>query len=138
MPVSLVFCSLKRASSSACRSAWRPSEVAAANALGLTTQVPGRVVYLTNGTTRSRRFGNTIIQFKRASPRRLAGAGTPSGLVLQALRYLGPTGVNERVIEELRRPLPRQVRRELRTLLPMIPAWMRPTIEKIATERPRG
>lgn len=114
------------------------SEAAAANALGLTTQVPGRIVYLTNGTPRSRRVGNTIIRFKRASPRRLAGAGTPAGTVVQALRHLGPAGVNERVVEELRLVLPRSQRRELRALLPLAPAWMRPTIEKIAAEPQRG
>lgn len=114
------------------------SEAAAANALGLTTQVPGRVVYLTNGTPRSRRVGNTVIRFKRASPRRLAGAGTPAGTVVQALRHLGPAGVNERVVEELRQVLPRSQRRALRVLLPLTPAWMRSSIEKIAAEEPHG
>lgn len=114
------------------------SEAAAANALGLTTQVPGRVVYLTNGTPRTRRVGNTVIRFKRASPRRLAGAGTPAGTVVQALRHLGPAGANERVVEELRQVLPRKQRRALKGLLPVTPAWMRSTIEKIAAEQPRG
>jgi hypothetical protein len=114
------------------------SEAAAANALGLTTQVPGRVVYLTNGTPRTRRVGNTIIQFKRAAPRRLAGAGTPAGMVVQALRYLGPSGVNEHVIEALRERLPRRHRQGLRALVTVTPAWMRPAIERIASERPRG
>ena len=51
------------------------SEAAAANRVGLTTQVPARKVYWTNGTPRTRRIGNTIIQLKRGSPRRLVGAG---------------------------------------------------------------
>jgi hypothetical protein len=114
------------------------SEAAAANALGLTTQVPGRLVYLTNGTPRTRRIGHTVIQFKRAAPRRLAGAGTPAGAVVQALRYLGPTRINESVVEELRRVLPRSQRRALRALLPLTPAWMRPTILRIAADQPHG
>ena len=114
------------------------SEAAAANALGLTTQVPGRVVYLTNGTPRRRRVGNTIIEFKRASPRRLAGAGTPAGTVLQALRHLGRTGANQQVAEKLREKLPRSQRQALRALLPLAPAWMRPTIHTIAAIRSRG
>lgn len=114
------------------------SEAAAANALGLTTQVPGRIVYLTGGTPRSRRVGNTVIWFKHAAPRRLAGAGTPAGTVLQALRHLGPGGANERVVQMLRQTLPLRHRRELRALLPLTPAWMRPTIGKIAAEQRRG
>jgi len=110
------------------------SEAAAANALGLSTQVPGRVVYFTNGSPRTRRVGNTVIQLKRGSPRRLAGAGTPSGMVMQALRHLGSTGVNESVIEQLRHRLPPKERRALSRLLPLAPAWMRPAIEKIANE----
>jgi predicted transcriptional regulator of viral defense system len=114
------------------------SEAAAANALGLTTQVPGRVVYLTNGTPRRRRVGNTVIEFKRASPRRLAGAGTPVGTVVQALRYLGPTGANEQVAKKLRANLPRRQRQALRALIPLVPAWMRPTIHAIVATPSRG
>jgi predicted transcriptional regulator of viral defense system len=114
------------------------SEAAAANALGLTTQVPGRVVYLTNGTPRRRRVGNTIIEFKRASPRRLAGAGTPVGTVLQALRHLGPAGTNEQIAHKIREKLPRRQRLALRAVLPLAPAWMRPTIHTIAATTSRG
>ena len=114
------------------------SEAAAANALGLTTQVPGRVVYLTNGTSRRRRVGNTIIEFKRASPRRLAGAGTPAGTVLQALRHMGPANVNEHVAQKLRAKLRPSERHALRALLPFAPAWMRPTIHTIAAAPSRG
>lgn len=114
------------------------SEAAAANALGVTTQVPSRVVYLTNGTPRRRRVGNTIIEFKRASPRRLAGAGTPAGTVVQALRHLGPAGANEEVVQRLREKLPRRHRQQLRRLLPLTPAWMRPTIHTIVAKQSRG
>src|SRR5579862_7098090 len=48
----------------------------AANALGLTTQVPGRLTFLTDGTPRSRRVGNHTIELNHAAPRKLRGAGT--------------------------------------------------------------
>ena len=114
------------------------SEAAAANTLGLTTQVPGRIVYLTNGTPRRRHVGNTIIEFKRASPRRLAGAGTSVGTVVQALRHLGPAGANEQVAQKLRAKLPQRQRQALRALLPLVPAWMRPTIHTIMATPSRG
>jgi len=116
----------------------QPSEAAAANALGLSTHVPARLVYLTNGTPSTYRIGNTEIRFKRAGPRRLAGAGTLSGTVLQALRYLGPEGVSPTVVGRLRNQLPRRERRRLGELAPMTPAWMRPAVRQLATEQPDG
>lgn len=108
------------------------SEAAAANSFGLTTQVPGRVVYLTNGAPRHRRVGNITIEFRRASPRRLAGAGSPAGAVVQALRYLGPASTSSQVVEKVRHGLSRGERQKLRHLLPMTPEWMRPAIQAIS------
>jgi hypothetical protein len=105
----------------------------AANALGLTTQVPGRLTFLTDGTPRSRRVGSQVIELKRAAPRKLRGAGTMSGTVLQALRYLGPEGVDEGVIEHLARLLSPSDKRELRAIANAAPGWARPAIEQIVS-----
>ncbi len=108
------------------------SEAAAANEVGLTTQVPGRLLYWTNGTPRTRRIGTTVIQFKRGSPRRLAGAGRAAGTVVQALRYLGPGRVNRTAIARLRERLPESERLALREIRNQAPEWMRPAIDRIA------
>ena len=108
------------------------SEAAAANEVGLTTQVPGRLTYWTNGTPRTRRIGTTVIHLKRGSPRRLAGAGKVAGTVLQALRYLGPGRVNRRAIAHLREHLPESERQALGEIRNQAPEWMRPAIDRIA------
>lgn len=108
------------------------SEAAAANEVGLTTQVPGRLIYWTNGTPRTRRIGTTVIQFKRGSPRRLAGAGRAAGTVVQALRYLGPGGSSSTTIARLRERLPESERPALREIRNQAPEWMRPAIDRIA------
>ncbi len=108
------------------------SEAAAANEVGLTTQVPGRLTYWTNGTPRTRRIGTTVIQFKRGSPRRLAGAGRAAGTVVQALRYLGPRRTNPTAIARLRQHLPESERQSLREIRNQAPEWMRPAIDRIA------
>lgn len=105
----------------------------AANALGLTTQVPGRLTFLTDGTPRSRRVGSQVIELKRAAPRKLRGAGTMAGTVLQALRYLGAERVDERVIQHLARRLSRDDKRELWALANVAPGWARPAIEQIVS-----
>ena len=105
----------------------------AANALGLTTQVPARLTFLTDGTPRSRRVGRQIIELKRAAPRKLRGAGTTAGTVLQALRYLGPEAVDERVVRHLSQVLTARDKRELRSLISAAPGWARPAVERIAS-----
>jgi len=106
----------------------------AANALGLTTQVPARLTFLTDGTPRSRRVGRQIIELKRAAPRKLRGAGTTAGTVLQALRYLGAERVDEGVIRHLSRILTARDKRELRSLMSAAPGWARSAVEQVVTD----
>jgi hypothetical protein len=106
----------------------------AANALGLSTQVPGRVTFLTDGTPRTRRVGNHVIELKRAAPRKLFGAGTTAGTVLQALRYLGPSAIDDRVIRYLSRLLRPADKRQLRQLTFSAPGWAQSAIKRIAAD----
>ncbi len=63
-----------------------PTGSLALNALGLSTQVPINVVYLTDGAARKVNLGKRKITFKKASPKNLAAIGDISGLVIQALK----------------------------------------------------
>jgi len=112
----------------------------AANFLGLSTQVPAKTVYLTDGPTRSVRVlvGNQVIQFQHRSPRCFAGAGKASGTVLQALRYLGPGGVTKQVVDKLRDSLSQQDRDGLRDLLPLAPIWAQAAIHQISEQTTAG
>lgn len=71
----------------------------AANLLGLSTQVPARIVYYTDGSDKRINIGKQTIEFRHAGPRRMAGAGKASGLVIQALRHLGKNNVGPATIE---------------------------------------
>jgi hypothetical protein len=106
----------------------------AANQLGLSTQVPARLSYLTNGATRSIRVGSRVIDFRHASPRALAGAGTVAGLVIQALRYLGRHALTADVIASLRNKLRDDDSKALKTHVPQVPAWMRPALSAITQQ----
>ncbi len=109
----------------------------AANQLGLTTQVPAQVVYLTDGPTRTIRVGNRSIAFRHAAPRKLAGAGTAAGVVMQALRHLGRDGVTSDVISQIRQVLSDDDRASVNRHAAMAPAWMRPALEAIAAPAQR-
>jgi hypothetical protein len=108
------------------------SPARAANMLGLTTQVPARSVYLTDGPTRTKQIGRQTIELRNAAPKNLAGAGRATGTVFQALRYLGKDGVDDKAIARIARALDADTRRALPRDALKAPGWMRPVADRIA------
>jgi hypothetical protein len=106
----------------------------AANALGLSEQVPAKVVFLTDGPTRLVKVGTMTIQLRRTTPKNMAAAGRLSGLVIQALRELGKEHVTTARLQHLKQTLPVEKRRELLADLKLAPAWMHPFIRELAEE----
>jgi Family of unknown function (DUF6088) len=62
-----------------------PHGAAAANELGLTTQVPVREVYLTSGPTRKLKLGQQVIELRHAPAWQLVLPGRPAGAAIRAL-----------------------------------------------------
>jgi len=102
----------------------QPSGAYAANLLGLSTQVPMKVVYLTDGRTRTVQIGKRQIALKHTTPRNMATAGKISGLVIQALRHLGRKNVDTKVIAQLNRHLDTTARTQLMKDIRYVPAWI--------------
>lgn len=80
----------------------QPSGGYAVYLLGLTEAMPARLVFLTNGAPRTVWIGDRQIVLKTGTAKVMACAGRTSGLVIQALRHLKRSGVDERVMEQLR------------------------------------
>jgi hypothetical protein len=123
--------SIAQAVAKATGSKLQVSGARAANALGLSTQVPSKSVYLTDGPSRIVRVGRQTIHIKHALPRQLQGAGTQAGVALQALRYLGPYGVDSSVVRKLGSHLDARAKRILRRSACQAPDWMRPVVDQI-------
>ena len=104
----------------------------AANALGLSTQVAARPVYLTDGRRRAVQVGGQTIEMRHAAPRSLAGAGRIEGTVIQALRHLGPEQIGADTIERLRQALTPREKAALRREALSAPGWLVPTLQEIA------
>lgn len=102
----------------------QPSGAYAANLLGLSTQVPGRIVYLTDGPEKTVEVGNQRIELKRTTPKNMRTAGRTSGLVIQAFRYLKEQGVTDEVIATLRQTLSEDDRQQLWKDRIYAPSWM--------------
>lgn len=120
-----------QAAARATRSKLQKSGAHAANALGLSAQVPARPVYLTDGTSRHVRAGPFTITFKHVSPRNLLGPGTAAGSVFQALRHLGRDRVDDTVIDVLDSRLDAQTKHDFRALRDDLPLWMRPIADQL-------
>jgi len=114
----------------------QPAGAFAANALGLTDQVPAKAVFLTDGRSRTVKVGKMTIHLRRTTPRNMAAAGRLSGMLIQALRELGEPHITRRRIEHLRRTIPLEKRRELLRDTALAPAWMRPIFCQLAEDSP--
>ena len=110
----------------------QPSGAYAANLLGLSEQVPAKVVFLTDGATRTVKVGPTQITLKRTTPRNMAAAGRLSGLLIQSFRSLGAAHITPERIERLRKSLPAHERAELLKDLSLAPEWMHVHFHQIA------
>ena len=84
---------------------WQVSGAYAANLLGLSEQVPGQLVIKTTASVPPVNLGKTQIKFQRVAPSSLIGAGTTAGTVIQAVRHLGPKGLEPAQAERLRTSL---------------------------------
>ncbi len=103
----------------------------AANALGLSTQVPATTEYLTSGPTREVTLGKRVVTLRHASPKLLLAPGSKAGTVVQALRYLGPQGAVQ-AADRLASTLGDADRRVLKRAAPNAPGWMRPVLSRLA------
>lgn len=106
-----------------------PSGAAAANTLGLTTQVPVRSVYLTSGRTRKMSLGKQIIELRHAPRWQLAMAHRPAGEAVRALAWLGPERA-ETALKTLKRKLPPAAFNELVAAAPQLPTWLARSVGK--------
>ena len=110
----------------------QPTGAYAANLLGLSEQVPVKVVFLTDGASRSIKAGPIRIVLKRTSPRNMATAGRTSGLVIQALRWLGKDHVNQDVIKQLRVRLNDDDKKQLIADFRHAPIWIAEIMREIS------
>ena len=102
----------------------QPSGAYAANLLGLTEQVPARIVFLTDGANRTVQINKQQIVLKRTTPKNMATAGRVSGLVIQALHYLGKDYVDDKIIEMLKKRLSKNDKRQLMSDLRYASVWI--------------
>jgi hypothetical protein len=107
----------------------------AARQLGLTTQTPMGLVYDTSGNSRHVHIGKQTVQLRHTSSRWLALAGSPAGLALSALRYLGKQLVTEDTIDHVRSRIGDEQYSALRGATHAVPGWLHDVLRRADQRR---
>jgi hypothetical protein len=102
---------------------------AAANALGLTTQVPTKLIYLTSGKNRRLQLGALVVEMKHAPQWMLLPSYRAAGEAVRALSWIGQPGVSE-ALTTLKGKLSPSTVEELVALRPALPGWMSKSISQ--------
>lgn len=104
---------------------------AAANTLGLTTQVPVRSVFLTSGRSRTMSLGKQVVELRHAPRWQLTLANREAGEAVRALAWLGPEKADA-ALKTLKRKLPSNAFEELVSVAPQLPTWLAQSVGKAA------
>lgn len=110
----------------------QPSGGYAANLLGLSDQVPMKIVFLTDGPSRRVQIGKQVIMLKHTTPRAMATAGRVSGLAIQALRHIGQRYVDDTIVARLQKRLSDNDRKQLLQDIRYAPAWIASILRRVA------
>jgi hypothetical protein len=104
-----------------------PHGAAAANRLGLTTQIPMRMTYLTSGRSRQFMLGTQPIELQHVPPWQLLNVGRESGEILRAIAWTGRAHARA-LLAKLKPKLSPQTREELIASRSSLPGWLAESI----------
>ncbi len=108
-----------------------PTGEYALNKLGLSTQVPMNIVYLTDGSPRKIVISNGRgIQFKHTAPKNLAFKNELAMLITFALKELKPERMTEEHFRRIKELLKNEPKEKITADFKLIPAWIRTIITK--------
>jgi hypothetical protein len=107
-----------------------PTGSYALNALGLSTQVPMKIVLLTDGSPREIKVGKRTIKFKRTTPKNLMAKGKISRLVIQALKEIGNGKVKIEEEQKILELLKKENEKDLKHDIALAPVWIQKIMKK--------
>jgi predicted transcriptional regulator of viral defense system len=111
-----------------------PTGAYALNQLGLSTQVPMNIVFLTDGAPRKIDIGGLKITFKKTTPKNVSSVGQISKLAIQALRSIGSTKVTPTEILQIQNLLRKEKPTHLEHDFYLAPTWIKEIMRPILKE----
>jgi hypothetical protein len=103
----------------------QPAGAYAANLVGISEQVPGRVIFLTDGPPKKLKIGKLEIVFKQATVKNMYAVGTREALVIQALKFMGKDQLDDSALQTVKRFLATSKRKEFEKNIKFAPQWIR-------------
>jgi len=101
-----------------------PTGIYAMHMLGLSTQIPLKLVYLTDGSPRTIKLGKRTIKFKKSTPKNLSLKGQISRLVVQALKEIGKDKATAREVTKIISLLKKEDHKILKHDIELAPHWV--------------
>lgn len=111
-----------------------PTGVYALYALGLSTQIPLNLVYLTDGAPRTIKVGKRTIKLKKTTPKNLKARGEISSLVIQALREIGKGNATNEELNKIQALLQKENKKNLKHDISLAPQWIKEIMKKAIDE----
>ena len=111
-----------------------PDENTALNLLGLSTQVPAKWLFISNGPYREYIIGNSTIRFIHRANKQLSQMSYMSILVIEAIKGIGKDRLNEEHIIYLRKKLSKEHKQDLLKEARFTSTWIYSAIKEICIE----
>lgn len=114
-----------------------PTGAQALNRLGLSTQLPLKALYMTDGSPRTLKIGNRTIDFQKKSAKILSIQNKMLIMLIMALQTLGKENITPEITLKLKEILFKHPSNEWLNELVKAPAWIRKLITNIQNQ-PNG
>ncbi|MGC1879189.1 MAG: DUF6088 family protein [Rhabdochlamydiaceae bacterium] len=114
----------------------QPAGAHAANLVGLSTQVPGRIIFLTEAASKKVKIGNQEIIFKKTTKKNMLSAGTREGLLIQALKNLGKDHIDQKARKQIAKFLENSPKEEIKRNMKFAPVWIRALVFEVMELKP--
>ena len=115
-----------------------PSGNTALNLLGLSTQVPARWEYFSDGPSKRYTWAGGTLVFKRRTNRETTILSARTGLLVQALKTLGQERIDDRVMAKLRKQFDARERACAAREARYATVWVYEAIKRLAREGAPG
>jgi hypothetical protein len=115
-----------------------PDGATALNLVGLSTQVPAKYIYLTDGPNRSYKVGHIDLAFRHVALKEFKFKHDASGIIVHAIRALGEAHINDKTLDSIRRWLSPELRAKVRKDTSKVADWIVRAIHTITSENADG
>ena len=102
-----------------------PTGIYALQQLGISTQIPMNVIYLTDGAPRKIKVGKRTITFKKTAPKNLAIKNKVLSNIVQGLKELGKENITDEIRQKINQALQKVPVEILKEEILNAPVWVR-------------